>query len=259
MSTANNDRFNAEAAAWDSNPTTVRSSELAFEAIQQYVSAVAGSKAKTLNVLEIGCGTGLLSFKLAPLVHSLIGVDTAEGMIDAFEKKVLLRRAESRMKAAENLKPVKVLLEDPDDAGLQAAVRLLMQELDHDAKPWPFRWDLIVSHLTLHHIPNVLDILGTMYRSLKAGGQVALTDFEDDGPNAIHFHPKEKREGVERHGIKKEEMAKLMEEAGFTNVKVETAFKMFKEVDKQETGGQVEREFPFLICLGTKPEAAIAK
>ena len=39
------------------------------------------------DVLEIGCGTGLLSTYLAPQVRSLLGVDTSRGMIDVFNTK----------------------------------------------------------------------------------------------------------------------------------------------------------------------------
>ena len=60
---------------------------------------------------EIGCGTGLLSFKLSPRVRSLVGVDTADGMIDAFNAKIgTLPQPEEA-----NLAAVCVLLEDADD------------------------------------------------------------------------------------------------------------------------------------------------
>src|SRR2546421_9071140 len=71
MTTASNTRFNAEAAAWDSNPTVRKASELALQSFIQHIPALdlspdpeakALPRQRTLDVLEIGRGTGLLSF-----------------------------------------------------------------------------------------------------------------------------------------------------------------------------------------------------
>jgi len=74
-----------------------------------------------------------------------------------------------------------------------------------------------------------------------------LTDFENFGPQAMKFHPQHKMEGVERHGITKEEMELLLREARFVDVEVKEAFRMPKEVE-----GGTNMDFPFLICMGTK-------
>lgn len=54
-------------------------------------------------MLEIGCGTGLLSFLIEPYVRSLIGVDTSEGMVSAFASKIVDAQAASQAKH-ENLR-----------------------------------------------------------------------------------------------------------------------------------------------------------
>lgn len=181
-----------------------------------------------LDVLEIGCGTGLLSLLIASYVQSLTAVDTSKGMIAALEGKLAAQ-------SVPNVKPVCVMLENPDDPKIQ------------DGSSKPKRFDLVISHLVLHHIPSLSDILATMYGSLKPGGCIALTDFENFGPEARNFHPQSKMEGVERHGITKEEMLSLMKDASFKDIHVQEAFKMDKSVD---SGG--EMSFPFLICLGRK-------
>jgi SAM-dependent methyltransferase len=112
----------------------------------------------------------------------------------------------------------------------------------------PQRFDLVISHLTLHHIPRLGAILATMFGVLKEGGRIALTDFENTGPEAERFHPKSKLEGVERHGIARDEMERLIGEAGFVDVDVKEGWRMEKDVE----GGE-SLEFPFLICLGRKP------
>ncbi|KAI4694388.1 hypothetical protein J4E81_006605, partial [Alternaria sp. BMP 2799] len=62
----NNARFSKEALEWDSNEKHVESTSKALEAIKRYVPAFKDGSNKDLDVLEIGCGTGLLSFMLAP-------------------------------------------------------------------------------------------------------------------------------------------------------------------------------------------------
>jgi hypothetical protein len=62
-------------------------------------------------------------------------------------------------------------------------------------------------------------------------------------------------DGVQRHGILREEMKTLLKEAGFTDSKVETAFVLDKDVEVNPGEGVVKgvsMAFPFLVCLGTK-------
>ena len=226
-----NERFDKEAATWDSKPFTVASSKHALGALLKYVPRLQ-SDGKALDVLEIGCGTGLLSLLVSPYVNSLTAVDTSTGMIEALEAKLAVNPGIS------NIKPAQVLLEHPDDPMIQNPAV---------AGESPKRFDLIISHLVLHHIPSLQQVLGTMYGCLKPGGQIALTDFENFGPEAEKFHPKSKMEGVERHGIARQEMEILMADANFVDVHVDEAFRMDKPL---ESGGSME--FPFVICLGTK-------
>ncbi|KAE9966614.1 hypothetical protein EG328_008800 [Venturia inaequalis] len=234
---AANDRFDKEAAEWDNNPFTVKSSRFALSALLENVpqlqAAATESGEKNLDVLEIGCGTGLLSLLIAPYLKSLTAVDTAEGMIKALQTKLAAQTG------ASNIDPVCVMLENPDDPKTQ----------DASSAGHPKRFDLVISHLVLHHIPSLPDILKTMWGTLKPNGRIALTDFENFGPEAIQFHPQHKLDGVERHGITKPEMEALLREARFVDVTVKEAWRMPKDV---ESGGSMD--FPFLICMGTKAD-----
>jgi 2-polyprenyl-3-methyl-5-hydroxy-6-metoxy-1,4-benzoquinol methylase len=200
-----NDRFNAEAAAWDSNPLVHQASKAAFEAIRARFPQLqlTGESASEdgFDVLEIGCGTGLLVMLVAPHVRTIVAVDAAQGMIDVLKAKL------DKPEAPHNVRPVCALLEDPDDKALPPASQ-------HDRHGPRLRYDLILSHLVLHHIGDLEGVLRTMLGCLKKGGSVALTDFEDFGPEAKRFHPKAKMDGVERHGIKRDWMAGLMEKVG---------------------------------------------
>jgi SAM-dependent methyltransferase len=178
---------------------------------------------------------------LSPHIAHLIGVDTADGMIAAFNTKL-----ESH--SPRNLCTINHMLTSPDSPELQKACKSL-------SIPAPYKFDLVVSHLTLHHIPSLPDVFATMYACLKPGGFVALTDYEDFGREAIRFHPVAKRPGVERHGIVVKEAEDMLRGAGFEDVRVERAYVLKKEVEAEEgmedLGGR-EMEFPFLMCYGVK-------
>ncbi|KAF1837732.1 S-adenosyl-L-methionine-dependent methyltransferase [Decorospora gaudefroyi] len=243
----NNTRFNAEAQEWDSNIKHVESTAKAVEAIKRYVPGFKAGTNKDLNILELGCGTGLLSFALAPSVHSLLGIDTADGMLHAFDTK--LSDHPKNTASPPNLSAINHYLTTPDVPEVQAAATKL-----HNAPPSTpkLRFDVIVSHLTLHHIASLSDMLRTLHACLKPGGCVALTDYEDFGAGAIPFHPVSKRAGVERHGIRRQEMEELLVATGFGGVRVEEAFVLRKEVEAEDGMPVRELDFPFLMCFGVR-------
>lgn len=76
-------RFDKEALTWDSKAETVQTSQALYEALLQRLPELHDAAAQ-LKVLDLGCGTGLLSQRLAqcPGVASIVGVDTSKGMID---------------------------------------------------------------------------------------------------------------------------------------------------------------------------------
>lgn len=244
MTEPNQTRFNQEAANWDSNPSVVLATELAVESYLPFCSA-------SFDILDLGCGTGLLSLLLAPHVRSITAVDSASGMIDVLTAKLSSSGSHQNVK---NVLAVCALLQDPDDARLQIDP-LTKATLGSETRARTF--DLVVSHLVLHHIPDLAAVFKTIYGLLKPGGKVAVTDFEDFGPEARKFHPESKMDGVERHGVKREDIQKIIEEAGFESVTVETAFELPKRVESEPGKGDIEsgptKVFPFLICSGTKP------
>lgn len=245
-----NKRFNQEALSWDSRPFVKEASQEAEKAIT--------AKSKALNwepkqVLEIGCGTGILSFLIAPHVERVVAIDAAEGMIEVLKQKL------QKENAPKNILPIAVLLEDPEDSNLPPA-----QESQPNGPRQKF--DLITSHLVLHHIPDLKAVLKTMLDCLAPGGRIMLTDFEDFGPEAKRFHPESKMEGVERHGINAKQMSALLEEIGFSNVSVKPEWTMSKSIEKNpgEFGSEgkptssnpgEEMAFPFVICYGEKPKS----
>lgn len=238
-----NDRFNDDALTWDTKPDVLLATKLAHPA---YLSRLPGPETlSTQDILEIGCGTGILSLLLAPSVRSLTAVDAAPGMIDVFRAK--LAAANPPVK---NILPVNTLLIDPDDASIQ------IDPVTGDTVSQGRRFDVVVSHLVLHHIADLTGLFATIFGCMKPGGKVMVTDFEDFGPEARRFHPEARMAGVERHGIKRSDIQAWLENAGFVDVQVETAFEMDKMVETVPGNGIMEHNmtFPFLICSGTKPQ-----
>ncbi|KAK3294184.1 S-adenosyl-L-methionine-dependent methyltransferase [Chaetomium fimeti] len=244
MTTANTARFNEEALSWDSNPSVQLATTLAHKAYLAHLPPPA--ILSTYDILDLGCGTGLLSLALAPSVRSVTAVDAAEGMIVALRSK--LEHPPTPKTPPTNIHPIHALLTSPSDP------LLALDPVTHTTRP-NRRFDLVVSHLVLHHIPDLAAFFTTIHGCLRAGGgRVMVTDFEDFGPAARKFHPESKMDGVERHGIDRGMIRAVMEGVGFAGVRVERAFEMEKAVETEPGSGVLGPVvvFPFLICEGTK-------
>lgn len=164
---AGNDRFDAEAATWDNKPEVVESSRQCLASLlahKEYFGTLS-----TASVLEVGCGTGLLTVALAEHVGSMLALDTAQGMIDMLNAKVEKRGLQNKVQASVKL------LEDPSDPVLGGT-----------------KFDAVVSHLVFHHVPSMQDLVRVMHGTLKPRGRIWISDFEDNGPQALLFHPKDK-------------------------------------------------------------------
>lgn len=71
------------AKEWDAQPAHVLFTEKAFEQVDHIIDVT------NLKVFDFGCGTGLLSKKLAPLAKDIVALDSSEEMIEELDKKML--------------------------------------------------------------------------------------------------------------------------------------------------------------------------
>ncbi|KXT18306.1 hypothetical protein AC579_973 [Pseudocercospora musae] len=235
LHSGNNARFNAEALSWDSRPFVHEASAGAANAIRARLDRLQTPEAG-YEVLEIGCGTGILSFMLArdERVRRIVCVDAAEGMINVLKTKV-----EKDKEVGEKIVPLAILLEDAEDMALPPAANGNGRQ----------KFDLITSHLVLHHIPNLKSVLETMYACLAPGASVMLTDFENVSAESKSFHPASKMDGVARHGINAKEMSEVMKSVGFQQVDVRAHWTMDKTVERyagefgKEDGAKTAQEF----------------
>mgnify|MGYP003592343962 CR=1 FL=1 len=180
------ERFDKAAATWEGEERRVLLASGVTEAIARRCALPAD-----LDVLDFGCGTGLVSLGLLPLVRSVTGVDTSRGMLDVFERKLLEKRLDG----------VRAVFLPPD-------VPLSL----------PDRFHLVVSSMTLHHVADLASLFARLRDHLRPGGRVALADLDrEDGT----FH--DDAQGVVHLGFDRGQIAALLVGAGFVDVAVETA------------------------------------
>jgi 2-polyprenyl-3-methyl-5-hydroxy-6-metoxy-1,4-benzoquinol methylase len=205
--------FDQDAAQWDEHPGKVKMAGDVAAAILREVALSAD-----MDVMDFGCGTGLLGLKLLPQVKSLTGVDSSQGMLAVLRNKIATQ-------------------------GL-ANVQTQFLDLASGERP-DGRYHLIVSSMTLHHVPDTAALLAEWFDLLHPGGQVAFADLDaEDGS----FHSD--NTGVFHFGFDREKLKQLLHEAGFADVRASTASVFSKEV-----AGQGLREFPIFLITATRRAA----
>ena len=179
-------RFDEAAATWDEEPRRVRLARAVADEIARQIHL-----SHNMDVLDFGCGTGLLTLALQPLVRSVTGADASSGMLDVLKQKV----------QAQGLANVETIL-------LDSKVPLSL-----DA-----RFHLIVSSMALHHVANLAPLFSRFHRQLEPGGRIALADLDrEDGS----FH--EDARDVFHLGFERSELQTLLAAAGFVGLDVTTA------------------------------------
>ena len=201
--------FDKEAAQWDANPGRVKLGHDIADAMIKEVHPT-----KEMDALDFGCGTGLVTLRLQPLVRSVTGMDSSRGMLAVLESKV-------RGQGSVN-------------------VRTQFLDLEQGGKV-EGRYDLIVSSMTLHHVPDPAGLIAQLSGALLPGGTLAIADLDaEDGS----FHGD--NTGVLHLGFDRARVKGLFEKAGLTAIRAVTAAVVAKEIE-----GKGRREFPvfLIICI----------
>lgn len=98
-------------------------------------------------------------------------------------------------------------------------------------------FDAIVSSMTIHHIENVQAIFNKFYTLLKDNGSIAIADLDvEDGS----FNTEDT--GVFHTGFDRNEFLKMAENAGFKDLKIQTA-----SIMEKPTG-----QYPVFLLTGKK-------
>jgi ubiquinone/menaquinone biosynthesis C-methylase UbiE len=203
--------FDKDAARWDEHPTRVQLAQDVASAIARAVPL-----GPTMDVLDFGCGTGIVTLQLAPSVGSVTGVDSSQGMLEVLNAKID-RQGHTNV-------TTRLLRPGEDLAGA---------------------YDLIVSSMTLHHIEDTDALLTQFFRSLKAPGWLCVADLD---PEQGEFH--DDNTGVFHFGFERAALRRALVGAGFVDVHDVTA----AEVVKPTPQGAL-RTFGVFLVAGRKAAA----
>jgi ubiquinone/menaquinone biosynthesis C-methylase UbiE len=202
--------FDKEATTWDEVPARIKLANDIAAAISNEILLTSN-----MDVLDFGCGTGLLTLHLQPVVHSITGVDSSRGMIDVLKAKIDRR----------NLPNINTQFLDIEKGDVLEGT-----------------YHLIVSGMTLHHVKEIRPLLDQFYRILTPSGYLCVADLDlDDG----QFH--DSNDGIYHFGFNRALLRKDYMEAGFDDIRDKTAAEVMKpDPDKGK------RPFTVFLMTGRK-------
>lgn len=199
-------RFDEKAATWDDDPGHVHRARVVADAIREALPLD-----PSVRLLEYGAGTGLVSQALRDSVGPVTMADTSAGM--------------------------RAVMEDKVATGLMPDARVW--DLDLGSAPLaeaPEQFDLIVTVLTLHHLPQVEPALSNLAALLAGGGHLAIVDLdEEDGSfhgDGFHGH----------HGFDHGALAEDLRTAGFTEVSFRRCHQIVRD----------GRTYPLFLAIATR-------
>ncbi|NUC73048.1 methyltransferase domain-containing protein [Haloterrigena sp. SYSU A558-1] len=149
------------------------------------------------RILDVGCGTGVISLLLAEIGHDVTGVDLSTDMLERARAK-----ARERDRSVEFRNGDAESISDPENA-----------------------YDLVTARHLVWTLPNPLAALREWQRVVRPGGRIVLIeghwDFDEafDGYREIHDElplydgrpPGELVDVLEKHGLERVEYEPLME------------------------------------------------
>lgn len=174
------DEFTQKAEEWDSNPERQRIADEFAAEVEKAVDFMPESE-----VLDFGCGTGLVGLRFGKRVKTLYALDTSEAMLGMLGAK----------------------LENEDFGNVQVIPKTL-HEADFPAESL----DAIFTSMAMHHVEGLPEVLELMAKLLKKSGKLVIGELlpEDGsfhGDNIVPFN-----------GFEPDYLAGLVCEAGFSNV-----------------------------------------
>jgi len=201
-------RFDDEAIDWDNDPEKTERAIVFAKEIIDFIKPD-----KTLDALEFGCGTGLLSFQLKDYFKTITLADNSKGMIKVLGEKIV-------KEGVENFKPLHI------------------DSLESDLKL--NEYDVIYTLMTLHHIPDVNNIIKVFI--LKRGGYLCIADLEqEDGSFHSHLDNFDGHNGFDRNELKD-----LLSNNGFNVEYYKICFEIVKEYDDKN------KTYPLFLMIGKK-------
>ena len=165
-----------------------------------YRAALAGLDVRHQRVLDVGCGTGLMSAKLAATGRQVLGVDLSTAMVEHAS-----RRSSARLE---------FLPGDAENLPLESA-----------------GFDAVVNLISFHHYPNPLKAIAEFRRVLRPGGRLILIAFDLDSyfiriaQRINQWTRNLSGDSWQKHG---EEVAAMVSRSGFASVELKPVCYWFK-------------------------------
>jgi 2-polyprenyl-3-methyl-5-hydroxy-6-metoxy-1,4-benzoquinol methylase len=174
--------FDKKAATWDEDPFKVNLANDVADAIVKELNPV-----QNMDVLDYGCGSGLVTLRLQPLVKSITGMDSSKKMLEALQAKVEKR-------------------------GLPN-VHTQLIDLEQGTKVTD-RFHMVVTSMTLHHVREPAFFFDQLYNLLLPGGQIAIADLDKEDGSFHHDNT-----GVLHFGFDRTYLKDILGRAGFREVR----------------------------------------
>jgi SAM-dependent methyltransferase len=186
-----------------------------------------------IKVLDIGCGPGILTVTLAPLVEEIVGLDLTPDMIT---------RARSRS----------------NELGL---TNVSFMQGSADNLPFASNYfDIVVTRLLLHHLLSPSRAIEEMTRVLRVGGLVVVADIvssKNKEEAEIHNALETLRDPSHVRALSEKELEALLNSGGLRVIAKDSW------VNEREFGEWIritnapEREWSLLVVMRTLAEAGI--
>ena len=183
--------WDSYADEWDEDEGARAYSQAAFEGLTR-LCAERSVRLVDTRTCDFGCGTGLLTEKLAPVCAVVIAVDSSDRMIDRLRRKI------DRL----GLPNVHTTTEAVEDA------------VRHNTALFGSPFDLVVCSSVCAFLDDYAGTAGTLVRLLRPGGLFVQWDWELD-PHA-----------QEPFGLTREQVEATLSNSGLEAIQVTTAFEV---------------------------------
>ena len=178
------DHFEHKSKSWDMNSKRVTNAKNIADLIVKNIKLD-----NSMELMDFGAGTGLLSYCIAPYVSKIVAVDNSPSMLMEFKNKC--------------------------DA-FSCVTEVIEKDLSHETLERKF--DGIISSMTIHHLEDINALFSKFYTMLDSNGFIAIADLdEEDGS----FH--DDNTGVYHYGFDRELLENIALEIGFKDIKFDLA------------------------------------
>jgi ubiquinone/menaquinone biosynthesis C-methylase UbiE len=202
--------FDDLAKDWDLDPVKLERAEAVARQMRERIPLD-----RPMSALEYGCGTGMLSFALLPVLSHITLADSSPEMLRVLAGKISARRVQT----------------------------MTTMRLDLTVDPLPqARYDIVYSLMTLHHVPEPGTVLRRFFALLNPSGWLCIADLDkEDG--SFHGPECEVHRGFDRGEFRSE-----LERAGFSEISFSTPYVLTKETSEGP------REFPLFLAMARKTQ-----